>query len=148
MIKNVIALKGQQDQQNEDLKFMADCLRKVMQRKSMTWIAHQDGEQKVTDGDEPSKRKKLVPKNNPSSLAIGKSTMSNMNIGKSTMNNGMSTMSLSMTKDPKDLIAEQTANNQELYDQFMCNQVVQLSSMYMLSVIDKYMEMQHLSQER
>jgi hypothetical protein len=40
-----------------------------------------------------------------------------------------------------DPVLAQSEQDLELYDQFLCNQVLQLSSMYMLSVIDKYMEM-------
>ena len=99
MLRNLKQVKDQHIQQNEDLKFIVDCLRKVMQRKSMSWLNHQ-GTDCCDDIQTNPQRKVLKTMKKKSTLGL---------MGKSTGN-------LFPTHSSVDALAGQTAKDQELYD--------------------------------
>ena len=49
-------------QQNEDLKFVTDCFRLMMQQKSMSWLNHQGKDSKGGSEQAPLRKDKKVVK--------------------------------------------------------------------------------------
>lgn len=123
MNSNLKLISADQEQQMEDLLELTEVLQHLIKRQSLNWVLHQRKFTKVKLVRKCSSRSALEQGGQP----------------------GVKQSSQSEEALPQ---ASQEKEDSDYYNDYLVNQLLNLSSLYLLSVINKHMEMQKLSQER